>query len=82
MIATVWYGSEPHHAAEQETFIERDGRWRGEDLPNTNGVSGNCRGNPATKPQVLGREFALQNNFIVRMRPAVCTFLLHEGGVE
>ena len=53
--------------------------WAVRDLDSASGTFVSCTGNPGEEPRVLGEEFTLQNNSIVRCGPAAYT-LLQEGG--
>jgi hypothetical protein len=57
----------------------RDGRWIVRDLNSTSGTFVSYSGEPDAESQVKGREFALQNNSIVRFGPAAFTVLLYEN---
>lgn len=56
-----------------------NGRWIVHDLNSTSGTFVSYSGDPDVESQVVGREFALKNNSIVRFGPAAYTLLLHEG---
>jgi len=55
-------------------------RWVVRDLDSTSGTFVSYGGNLDAEFRVLGREFALKNNSIVRFGPAVYTLLLHKSG--
>ena len=55
------------------------GRWVVQDLGSTSGTFVSYNGDPQAELPVIGREFALKNNSIVRFGPAAYTLLLHEG---
>lgn len=59
--------------------FRRDERWAVRDLGSTSGTFVSYAGDPGTESQVTGREFALQNNSIVRFGPAAYTLLVQEG---
>jgi hypothetical protein len=55
------------------------GRWMVRDLGSTSGTFVSFTGDPDAESKVVGTEFALQNNSIVRFGPAAYTLLLQKG---
>jgi hypothetical protein len=69
--------SDPTVSRYHAEMCRRSGRWIVRDLDSTSGTFVSYGGDPDAESQVLGREFALQNNSIVRFGPAAYTLLLH-----